>query len=307
MVHRLLTKGYFEFVHRINDEKGNVTVNKIQGNMNQLHGMLGFIDGVDLYNKDLISKTKDKKDQSSLSSKESMYRRFLLFKEFYVAPTPVIICEGKTDNIYILHAIRSLAVAYPQLVTKNTDGTIKLTVRIYEYFNTGTGRILGINGGTPDLSKFMNLYNREIKKFKAPGAQHPIILLVDNDNDNDGKKPIFSAVKEIAKKQVTATEPFVHVTGNLYLVATPLDGKEKSMIEDFFHDDIKSKMVGGKKFDPKSDIDTEMHYGKNVFAHQVVKAHAAEIDFSGFNPILSNIVSVIDEHAKKHPITHPIS
>ena len=65
----------------------------------------------------------------------------------------------------------------------------------------------------------MNLYKREIKKFKAPGAQHPIILLVDND---DGKKPIFSTVKEITKKEIMTEEPFVHVTGNLYLVATPL-------------------------------------------------------------------------------------
>lgn len=299
MVHRLLTKGYFEFVHTVNDGKGTGAINKIQGNMSQLHGMLGFIDGVDLYNKKLISKTKGKKDQSSLTSKESIYRRFLLFKEFYVAPTPVIICEGKTDNVYILHAIRSLATTYPQLATKNTDGTIKLIIRIYKYSNTGTGRILGINGGTPDLSKFISLYNREIKKFKAPGAQHPIILLVDND---DGKKPIFNAVKEITKTQVKTSEPFVHITSNLYLVPTPLNGKEKSMIEDFFDDAIKSEVVSGKKFDVMNDIDTETHYGKAVFAHKVVQANANKIDFSKFNSILSNIVSVIDDHANKYSV-----
>jgi len=304
MVHRLLTKGYFEFVHTVNDEKETVTINKIQGNMSQLHGMLGFIDNIDLYNKNITQKTKGKKDQPNLSSKESIYRRFLLFKEFYVAPAPVIICEGKTDNVYILHAIRSLAETYPQLATKNSDGSIKLKARIYKYSNTATGRILGINGGTPDLSKFINLYSREIKKFKAPGAQHPIILLVDND---DGKKPIFSAIKEIIKKQVGAAEQFVHIISNFYLVATPLNGKDKSRIEDFFDDVIKSKIVDGKSFDPESDIDTETHYGKIVFAHKVVKAHADKIDFSGFNSILSNIVSVIDAHAKKHPIANPAS
>lgn len=303
MVHRLLTKGYFEFVHAVNDGIEAVTINKIRGNMNQLHGMLGFIDSIDLYNKNITPKTKEK-NQPNLSSKESIYRRFLLFKEFYIAPTPVIICEGKTDNVYILHAIRSLVETYPQLATKNSDGSIKLKVRIYKYSNTATGRILGISGGTPDLSKFISLYNREIKKFKAPGAQHPVILLVDND---DGKRPIFKTINDIIKKPVETTELFVHVISNLYVVATPLNGKEKSRIEDFFDDAIKSKIIDGKSFNPESDIDTEMHYGKIVFAHKVVKMYADKIDFSEFNSILSNIASVIDAHAQKHPANHPTS
>ena len=38
-------------------------------------------------------------------------------------PVPVIICEGKMDNVSILHAIRSLAAAHPQLATTKADGT----------------------------------------------------------------------------------------------------------------------------------------------------------------------------------------
>lgn len=301
MVHHLFTKGSFEFVHKTVDEKRVVTINKMAGTTNQLHGMLGFIDGVDLYNKKLNSKVKDSKDQLSTTSKESMYRRFLLFKEFYAAPTPVIICEGKTDNVYILHAIRSLAAAYPQLATMNTDGTIKLAVRIFKYSGTSTGRILGINGGTPDLSNFMRLYNREIKKFKAPGAQQPVIMLVDNDAGAKEKGKIFNTVKDITKTMVVGTEPFVHITGNLYLVATPVKhGAKESMIEDFFDDEIKSTIVGGKAFNPQNDFDTDTHYGKHVFAQKVVRAQASKIDFSGFKAIFSNIVLVVDAHAKKH-------
>ncbi len=302
MVHRLFTKGSFEFVNKMTDDKGAVTLNKIAGTTNQLHGMLGFIDGVDLYNKKLIPKVKGSKDQSSLTSKESMYRRFLLFKEFYTASTPVIICEGKTDNVYVLHAIRSLAATYPQLATTSADGTIKLHVRIYKYSGTSTGRILGINGGTGDLSNFMCLYNREIKKFKAPGAQQPIILLVDNDA---GAKGIYNSVKEITKKNVegTGTEPFIHITGNLYMSATPLkSGATFSMIEDFFDDTIKLTIVGDKTFDPKNELDPDTHYGKHVFAQKVVRVHAGKIDFSEFKAILSNVVAVIDAHAKKHPV-----
>lgn len=74
--------------------------------------MLGFIDGVDLYNKKRTPKAKRPSEKSTLTSKELMYRRFLLFTEFFTAPAPVIICEGKTDNIYILHAIRSLPMVH---------------------------------------------------------------------------------------------------------------------------------------------------------------------------------------------------
>ena len=303
MVHHLFTKGSFDFVHRVTDGNGTVTLNKIKGSTTQLHGMLGFIDGVDLYNKTLNPKVKDQRDKSSLTSKESIYRSFLLFKEFYTASTPVIICEGKTDNVYILHAIRSLATTYPQLATISNDDTIKLIVRIYKYNDTSTGRILGINGGTPDLSNFMHLYNREIKKFKAPGAQQPIILLVDNDAGAKEKGKIFNTVHNITKKIVSGTEPFIHVTSNLYVVATPLkSGKTQSMIEDFFDDIIKSTIVGGKAFGPNNKFDTDTHYGKHVFAQKVVRVHAGQINFSEFSAILSNIVSVIAAHAKKYPV-----
>lgn len=306
MVHHLFTKGSFEFVHKVTDGAGTVAVNKIAGTTNQLHGMLGFIDGVDLYNRTLESRGKVSRDQSKQTSKEAMYRRFLLFKDFYAASAPVIICEGKTDNVYITHAIRSLAATYPQLAATNADGTIKLIVRIYKYPNTSTGRILGINGGASDLSKFMRQYDREIRKFKAPGAQQPVVLLVDNDDGAKGKGGIYNTVKDITKTMVMGTEPFVHVIGNLYVVATPLKpGAAQSMIEDFFDDAIKLTIVGGKPFDSKNDFETDTHYGKHVFAQKVVRAHADKIDFSEFKAILSNIVMVIDAHAKKHPVVSP--
>ena len=233
-----------------------------------------------------------------------------MYKEFYAATIPVIICEGKTDNVYILHAIRSLAAKYPQLATTTVDGAIKLIVRIFKYSGTSTGRILGINGGASDLSRFMRQYDREIKKFKAPGAQMPVIVLVDNDAGARGNGNIYNTVQDIAKAKVKVigTEPYVHVTGNLYLVATPLKpGATQSTIEDFFDSSIKSTIVGGKTFDAKNESDTTTTYGKIVFAHKVVRVQADKIDFSEFNAILSNVASVIDAHGKTYPVEslHP--
>lgn len=295
MVHHLFTKGAFEILQRSDDGKGGVTINRIPGTLNQLHGMLGFIDGVDLYNK-RSSAAKGTKE-TSVTSKKAMYRRFLLFKEFYAAPMPVIVCEGKTDNVYILHAIRSLVAANPRLAIVNPNGTIKLNVRIFKYSETSTGRIIKMNGGTGDLGNFMRDYRAEIARFKAPGQQHSVILLIDNDS---GAGPLYNIVRQVTGKKPSGNEPFVHVTGNLYISATPLkpDGTE-SMIEDFFDAATKAMPISGKTFSADADDGSGKHYGKIVFAHKVIRAHAGTINFGGFQEILSNIAAVIDSHAMK--------
>lgn len=310
MVHRLFTKGSFEFVYRVTDATGKVSVSKAEGASDQLHGMLGFIDSVDLYNKGLINGQgrtgKKQKDQSALTTKETMYRRFLLFKLFYAAPAPVILTEGKTDNVYIAHAIRSLAPHYPALAEKSPDGKLKRLVRIFRYSGTSTGRILGIHGGTGDLGQFIRLYDREFKKFKAPGADKPLILLVDNDSGAKDPGKIFAAIRDVLGARPSGHEPFIHVSGNLYVVPTPLSkGATHSSMEDFFDDKTKAKPVGGKTFDPANDFETATHYGKHVFAQRVVSADADSIDFSGFKPILSNLVAVIDAHSKRYPAGAP--
>jgi len=305
MVHRLVTKGGFEFVRSVPDPKGGITVQKIAGRSNQLRGMLGFIDGVDLYNEALskegkkaLSKESTKEtDQDTLSTKELTYRRFLLFTEFYAASRPVLICEGNTDNVYLVHAIRSLAAAYPQLATIHPDETVTLNVRIFKYSGGGAGRILGIHGGSGDLCKLLWMYHNEKQRFKAPGLVHPVVFVIDNDS---GATSIFNAVEKLTGTKPKGTENFLHVTGNLYVVPTPISPPaKKSTIEDSFDAAVKATIVDGKKFNPANKIDAAKHYGKMVFAHKVVRERADKIDFTGFKPLLTYVVAVIDEHAKK--------
>ena len=80
----------------------------------------------------------------ALDNKEAV-RQFLLYSQFYAAAAPVIV-EGDTDNVYLTHAIRSLAAQYrTSLVTKG--GKIQLKVRLYKYPRTSTARILGLDDG----------------------------------------------------------------------------------------------------------------------------------------------------------------
>lgn len=73
MVHRLFTKGSFLLPIYEKNENGNYSLEMRPGNLNQLHGKLGFIDGIDRYNIERLSVS----DKSPIKSKETIYRRFL--------------------------------------------------------------------------------------------------------------------------------------------------------------------------------------------------------------------------------------
>ena len=140
----------------------------------------------------------------------------------------------------------------------------------------------------------------------------PVIILYDNDT---GAKAIRSAIKSVSKVQVTGAEAYVHVVENLYAVPTPLSGgAEESKIEDCFDVATKSTVIDGKTYcfgneeaktmfmkDPKAfnvsnDFDVSKHYSKKIFAHRVVGQKADAIDFTGFRPLLTNLVAAIHGH-----------
>lgn len=290
MVNKLISTGAFDIngvVHK--DDK--VLVEKRAGTLNELHGILGFIDGIDVYNNGINPDEKP----PGLSSKERVYREFLIYSIFYATQTPVILCEGDTDNVYLTHAIRSLATEFPDLAEVTENKKIRLKVRLYKYPKSSTARLLGLKeGGSSVLSKFMAAYKKETSHFTAPGLAHPVIVVYDND---DGAKSIQNTIKQISKAKSTDNECFVHVIKNMYAVPTPIpvDGAA-SKIEDFFGDTIKATVIDGKTFNDGNKFDADKHYGKRVFAHKVVRPNADAIDFKGFRPLLTNIVAVIDHH-----------
>jgi RNA-directed DNA polymerase len=293
MAHRLFMTGEFQALPALTP-----------GTLPQLHGMIGHIDHIDRYNADRRRKDGSHlhAEAKGLVSKEILYRRFLVFKEFYCAIQPTVLCEGKTDNVYIKHAIKSLAAHYPGLIATNPTNQSKLKIRIFKYTNTSTGRVLKLEGGTGQLKNFISHYANELKRFKAPGMAQPIMLLIDNDS---GSNEIYSTIKTITKKAPDHAAPYIHIVGNLYLVATPLKPENgPSAIEDFFDDQTKAFTVNGKTFDPKKEMDTDNNYGKAIFS-QLVEQNASKIDFSGFGPILDRLSAVIEVHAAKAPQNIP--
>jgi RNA-directed DNA polymerase len=197
-----------------------------------------------------------------------------------------------------------LATKYPSLASVSTTNDVSLKVKLFKYPDTSTGRILGLHGGFGDLKNFIQKYNDDMKKFKAPGLQQPTIILLDNDA---GGRTVGGVINAIIKKQVTWNEPYMHVTRNLYVMATPLiNGAKESAIEDFFSPTTLTAVFSGKTFQKDPPFDPSKHYGKAIFAEEVVKKNSQTIDFNGFTPVLDNLAAILADYAAKQaPKAYP--
>jgi len=299
MVHKLIKTGSFEIYGAVHNA-GVMTVGKRPGSLKELHGMLGFIDTIDLHNREREWQRQSSRPKAAtphrLSSSERAYQHFLMYTNFYAADTPVVICEGETDIVYLTHAIRSLAAEFPQLA-EIKNGKIRIKIRLFKYPRSSAARILQLNdGGASVLGNFIGTYKSVTRTFTAPGQQqNPVVILYDND---EGAQKIKNMIKNHAGVKVTSADQFVRIVKNMYALPIPCAPQAtESKIEDCFDVQTKSTVIDGKTFDPSNKgMDTENNYGKKVFAYQVVRTKADIIDFSGFRPSLTNLVSLIDAH-----------
>jgi len=280
---------------------------------NVLEGRLNFIDQIDQFNRSRqkpylnhlykidthgINKTP------LLSGREKTFSRFLYYCRFYDNKKPTILCEGKTDNIYLKSAISILVKDYPNLASAKTkDDAYKLLIRFIEY-SKRTRFLLGLYGGTSYLSYFTSQFDKHYKFYTFPEKpQHPVIIVLDNDSGFSGVakqlKKIDSAtiLPNTLKKDDYSNADFIHVIHNLYIVLTPLSptGKDTD-IEYFFDDATRLLQHNGKYFNTVDKRDDESDLSKESFASQIIKAQKGSINFNGLKPLLDRITAVIKHY-----------
>lgn len=293
MTHKLLTTGKFQIAKTKVDALGVRITTKVDGSIRYLQGLFGFIDWIDLSHK----RARGLIDGPP-SSIDKTYKRFLMHRDFWANSEPVILCEGKTDSIYIRGAIRSLAAAHPKLASINAEGIPKYNVRFFNYSYTSQ-RILDLSGGASAVKMFVTEYIKSIKKTPQPRQQMPLIVLLDNDS---GGKVFYGLIKQYSRTTtVSGMDDFYHLAANVYVVFTPIAKAGLcSSIEDFFEPHLLKSKVDGKTFNPDDKtFDMTKEYGKAVFATKIVRPNISKINFDKFSPILARIESVIDAHSKK--------
>lgn len=283
MCHALFENGAY---HRPTTRELITSLGPIEGILSHIHHVK---DSVDV--RDELEKRKD------ATAARKLYARFLKYRYFVRLDQPLIICEGKTDNIYLKYAIRKLPEFHPKLGAWH-GAKFTSAVRFFNYSNRAH-RILELGGGASDLRYFFikNRYRQDIQSFKHRPLKHAVIILIDNDS---AAEDIFKTLSKNYDLAVTwkSSDQCFHVTENLYLVKTPEKGADGlSCIEDFFEATLLGTVLDGKTFNSKKDMNPATEYGKFVFAEKVVRLKADTINFLGFTPLLQRITAVIDDYA----------
>lgn len=263
-------------------------IQKTETKLDVLDGTLNHI----YYVKNLADYRDSVLKKSNPIAARKLYRRFLFFKHFVALQKPLIVCEGKTDNIYIRSAVKSLSGSYPKLISEST-----FQFNLFRYSSIAD-EVLRLGGGTGAFKILLPEYKKNIAAFKFSPLAHPVMLLIDNDA---GAKSVFNVVKENFSVEVglDTTEDFYHLHKNLYLIKTPeLDPKGISYIESFFDKVWLEKEIDGKKFNLGKKHEAPGEFGKFWFAEKIVMPNAAQIDFSKFGRLLSRVVAVIEHYSQ---------
>ncbi len=235
----------------------------------------------------------DEKKKEPIAAR-TLYRKFLFYKNFVTPARPLFVTEGKTDVIYLIHAIRYLPGSHPRL-GKMENGKFINALRFLNYTDT-VRDVLQLGGGTGDLSFLINEYRTIEAKYGHRPMEFPVIIVVDNDAG--AREKLFGVAKSLCKITImhTSTEAFYHLSHNLYLVKTPsLPGKEQTCIEDFFPPELLTRTIDDKPFDPNHKHGDHDSYSKQAFAESIIKPQATAIDFQGFVPLLDRIVAALDD------------
>ncbi len=125
------------------------------------------------------------------------------------------------------------------------------------------------------------------------------MILLDNDKGLSGNFRGNLKKNFNVDVSLTSTDPFYYLTDNLYIVKTPEIGAEgTSCIEDCFDDTLKATKLEGKTF-KADEPNPETEYGKVPFAEKVVVPKAGGIVWDQFVPLLSRIVSAIDDYSTR--------
>ncbi|MGY5614842.1 retron Ec67 family RNA-directed DNA polymerase/endonuclease [Vibrio brasiliensis] len=228
----------------------------------------------------------------ALDGIKNLYGKFLFFKHFYANQKPTIICEGKTDNIYLKCALESLAAKYPRL-SKNNDGSFQV-----HFFNRTetSSEMLKLVEGSPGLVYLVEIYKRFTKLFNSKGQEYPVIIVVDNDTAGRGVINKADKIRQENRnaKNIKKVRRDDYFFENLYIVKVPSTTGDKE-IEDLFNPTLLNTKLNGKTFHRNNTgLDPNKHYGKAHFSEYVVTPNKGSIDFSGFEPLLDIINDIIN-------------
>lgn len=284
MCDRLFRTGSAHEIVETLDENGELKKEEKPLSMASLFGRIDHIFQAKMFGKQQPSFT----DYSSPAGFLEIYQNLVFFDFCIKNERPTIICEGRTDVIYLKHALMNLYKEYPELISKEAGGFV-FKVRFVHHYKR-RARALGIFDGADNLVSFIHKFKKLSSKIAAPRTAFNTILLTDNDSGVMGKKKLFPVVASETGQPCDGMNPSYQVFPGLQLVPVPKDKvTDEVSIETLFDESLLRQKVKGKSFNYISKIDPNTEYDKAYFADKVVKPNYKTISFIGFRPLLNAI------------------
>ncbi|EPH1776831.1 MULTISPECIES: retron Ec67 family RNA-directed DNA polymerase/endonuclease [Enterobacteriaceae] len=292
MVHHLFMDGNYTLIDKKTRKPRNGTINEVEG-------MLGFIDSIDKYNNKLAYRAK-----GGLNKREKLYANFIYYRSFHCNEKVTILTEGKTDVTYLKVALHMLKGKYPTLISSKTVSHKTVNDYKLSFFknNNKSNYFLGLGEGSSHFKNFVKKYQGKISEFKAVGGRKPVIIISDNDS---GANELISLLNGKGFPHITSDKnelrknKWLWITENLYIILTPFDGKTDTSIEDLFDTKTLSRSLNGKTFNRTNKECALNEFGKEYFAKHVILKDRDLIDFNMFSYIFDAILEIIKEHDSK--------
>lgn len=233
-----------------------------------------------------------------------LMKDFYHFYRIHDRSKPLIICEGKTDYIYIKEAIRwnilnervrkhLVSAAAPLAI--NSEKGDHWGVDFVNHSNMA-GNLLDLAGGGGDLPKFAAYHLERVGKLFAKTPPMPVIIVVDNDSQSDG---MWTCIKKLtgATNKIDGSKAYHHVGKNLFVVPIPSGGHSDFYIEKLLPKEWLKETLDGKKLRLTQKKDEKLkadEYGKVDFATKVIRANRGKVDLSSFLPLLLTICDIVE-------------
>lgn len=237
-VSRLIAKGAY-FDPPAKSFVGPPPENPAPASLPRLEGVLSFIYSSHKFRRlRLVEANAPKEIAYQFHSDEIVYRRFLYYTKLFLAEQATVVCEGKTDSVYLKHATRLLANSFPSLADN---------LKFIKH-NDISSRVLNLNGGTDVLKHFCSNYCDHSKKFHGGSPTNPVLVVVDRDKAGGD---VINYGKGIAKNQGVASPHLPDLEfflPNVYVIRIPaVPGMNDVVIENLFSAKLLATELNGKK------------------------------------------------------------
>ncbi len=268
----------------------------------QLWGMMCHVN--DIKGRELPHKALRAFKTLPVPSYLKLMRDYYHYYRIHTAEKPLVICEGKTDYIYLKEAIR-WSVVDPRVSKNLVNGPLipnfssdKGDHWKVDFVNHSemAGNLLDLAGGGGDLPKFVTYHLERVKKLFTEKPPMRVIIVVDNDSQSAG---MWTKIKELtgAAKPIDGSAPYYHVGENLFVVPIPSSGNKDFYIEKLIPDVWHKTKLDGKTLKLVQKKDEKLQpteYGKMDFATKVIRANRGKVDLGSFLPLLHTICDIIE-------------